>query len=224
MRADGAFRVPPCGVAAISEVSQVAGTLCVAEGRRPPGMSTIPERIGRLVRRAMNFLESDRQAAWRCLSDASALLDPLAEDSTAGDAVQSGRFQPGGLARWQARRAVAYIEAHLESKLDVGGLAELVSFSKSHFSRAFKRSLGYPPMAYVMARRVERAKVLMTSTRQQLTEIALICGFADQSHLNRSFRRVIGVSPGRWRRTNVEIVDPPSRRHTEDAVARASIV
>jgi transcriptional regulator GlxA family with amidase domain len=83
-------------------------------------------------------------------------------------------------------------------------LAKLVSFSKSHFSRAFKQSLGLPPMTYVKMRRIERAKALMTSTDQQLTDIALICGFADQSHLNRSFRRVLGVSPGRWRRTNVK--------------------
>jgi AraC family transcriptional regulator len=88
-------------------------------------------------------------------------------------------------------------------------LAKLVSFSKSHFSRAFKQSLGLPPMTYVKMRRIERAKTLMTSTNQQLTEIALICGFADQSHLNRSFRRVLGVSPGRWRRTNVRMICKP---------------
>lgn len=223
MRADGAFGMPLRGVVVISDVSQVAGTVSVGEGLLPSGVSTTSERIWRLVRRAMNFLDSDRQAAWCCLNDASALLGPPADDSTASDGVRNGGFQPGGLARWQARRAVAYIEAHLESKLDVGGLAKLVSYSKSHFSRAFKRSLGYAPMAYVMARRVERAKVLMTSTRQQLTEIALICGFADQSHLNRSFRRDIGVSPGRWRRTNVEIVDSYSQRHADGAVTRTSI-
>jgi AraC family transcriptional regulator len=189
--------------------------------RLPPPAASISERLGRLVRRAMMFLESDRRAAWRCLNDASALLGQLTEDWPASDPVPSGTFQPGGLARWQARRAVTYIEAHLESKLDVHALAALVSFSKSHFSRAFRRSLGLPPMAYVMTRRVEKARVLMTSTRQQLTEIALICGFADQSHLNRSFRRIIGVSPGKWRRTNVEMVSPPSPLRDERALIRA---
>jgi AraC-like DNA-binding protein len=57
-------------------------------------------------------------------------------------------------------------------------------------------------MAYVAARRVERAKLMMTSTRERLTGIALACGFADQSHLNRHFRRVVGTSPGLWRRTS----------------------
>jgi len=162
------------------------------------------ERVGHLVRRAMNFLESDRDAAWRCLQDASLLL--VSESQEAGHnapTIPSG-FQPGGLARWQAKRALAYIEANLGSKIEARELAGLVSFSTGHFSRAFKRSLGLPPMTYVVRRRVERAKLMMTSTRGQLTEIALACGFADQSHLNRSFRRVVGISPGLWRRTAVE--------------------
>jgi len=50
----------------------------------------------------------------------------------------------------------------------------------------------------------------MVSTDAQLTEIALACGFADQSHLNRSFRRMVGMSPGVWRRTTAEIDDGAS--------------
>jgi AraC family transcriptional regulator len=181
------------------------------------------ERIGRLVRRAMLFLESDREVAWRCLNDASTLLGPPPGVSSASNPITSGPFRPGGLARWQARRALAYIDANLESKLEVEVLAELVSFSKSHFSRAFKRSLGLPPMAYVMLRRIERAKVLMASTTQQLTEIALVCGFADQSHLNRSFRRLIGESPGRWRRTNAEVIASAPRPGSEIALRRPKV-
>jgi len=60
-------------------------------------------------------------------------------------------------------------------------------------------------MEYVAKRRVERAKLMMISTGEQLTYIALACGFADQSHLNRSFRRMVGVSPGTWRRTSTEV-------------------
>jgi AraC-like DNA-binding protein len=73
----------------------------------------------------------------------------------------------------------------------------------------------------VKLRRIERAKVLMTSTDQQLTDIALICGFADQSHLNRSFRRVLGVSPGRWRRTNVKATN--QTRGTSDVSVRLRV-
>lgn len=180
------------------------------------------QRILHLVRRAIVVLESDRQAARRCLNDAVALLGPHPGEGDGDDAVDCGLFGPGGLARWQARRAVTYIDGHLESRLDVPMLAKLVSFSKSHFSRAFKQSLGLPPMAYVKMRRIERAKFLMISTNQQLTEIALTCGFADQSHLNRSFRRVIGVSPGRWRRTSSQITGKDSEASAEGARRHAS--
>jgi AraC family transcriptional regulator len=193
----------------------------------PEGAAT--ERIGQLVERAMQSLESDPEVAWRCLNDASALLagsfavkTASAGDPNSTEPIASNPFRAGGLARWQARRAMAYIEENLESKLEVGGLAELVSFSKSHFSRAFKRSIGLPPMAYVTLRRIERAKLLMTSTHQHLTEIAFICGFADQSHLNRSFRRLIGVSPGCWRRTKAQASESTSGP-AQDALDRLTM-
>ena len=73
------------------------------------------------------------------------------------------------------------------------------------FSRAFKLSLGVSPMEYVAVRRVERAKEMISCTRERLAEVALACGFADQAHLNRRFRDLMGVSPGRWRRSNVVV-------------------
>jgi AraC family transcriptional regulator len=158
-------------------------------------------RAEHLVRRAMTFFESDPKTAWRCLSDASQLLGTEAEHSSSRAAAPEINSQPGGLARWQAKRALAYIEDNLGSKIDIGEIADVVALSKSHFSRTFRNSLGSSPMAYVSKRRVERAKLMMTSTRERLTDIALSCGFADQSHLTRYFRRIVGMSPGLWRRS-----------------------
>lgn len=169
------------------------------------------ERAGYLVRCAMEFMESDPHAAWRCLHDASTLLAPTSPAAARG--LLPRRFRPGGLARWQVRRALAHIEANLASKMESRELADLVSFSKSHFSRAFKRSLGLPPMAYVLSRRVARAKLMIATTCEQLTDIALACGFADQAHLNRSFRRIVGMTPGLWRRTMADAL------HTDGGVS-----
>lgn len=160
------------------------------------------ETIAVLVRRAVTYLAVDRQAALRCLNDATALLGSDAHSTMAGAPELPTAYKSGGLARWQTRRTLAYIEDNLGSKLGVGDLSGLVSLSKSHFSRAFRQSLARPPMSYVSLRRVERAKVLMATTNEQLTAIALACGFGDQSHMNRAFRRIVGVSPGVWRRTN----------------------
>jgi AraC family transcriptional regulator len=144
-----------------------------------------------LVRRAMTFFDTDPAAAWRCLNDVSTLL---------GVETQPGTPRRGGLPPWRAKRALAYIEANLASKITIGNMADAVSLSKSHFSRAFKQSLGTCPMTYVSTRRVERAKLMMASSQERLSDIALACGFVDQPHLNRYFRRVVGMSPGLWRR------------------------
>jgi AraC family transcriptional regulator len=158
-------------------------------------------RIGYLVKQAVTLFESNRAVAWRCLRDASTLLGAEPKEPVT-DAPMQSAFRPGGLANWQAKRALEYIEANLGSKMALEELANTVALSKSHFSRAFKQRLGTTPMAYVAARRVERAKVMMTCTREGLTGIALACGFADQSHMNRYFRRVVGMSPGLWRRVD----------------------
>ena len=167
-------------------------------------------QLDHLVRKAMIFFETDRAAAWRCLRDASTLLTTESGESSHTLRSKHSDSIGGGLARWLAKRALDYIEEHLDSKIEVGRIAEHVSLSKSHFSRAFKLSMGSSPMVYVSMRRVERAKLMITSTGQSLTEIALACGFADQSHLNRCFRRLTGISPGRWRRHIAERDDGES--------------
>ncbi len=106
----------------------------------------------------------------------------------------------GGLAPWQIRRTQALMEARLEARLTTSELAAAVRLSKSHFATAFRQSFGEPPHLHLMKRRVERARHLMRTTDASLPEIALACGFSDQSHLSRLFRRLDGDTPSRWRR------------------------
>jgi AraC family transcriptional regulator len=168
------------------------------------------ERIGNLVRQAIVFLEDDQEVAMQCLNDVSALLASESQDLRPRVPLKHHGPVSGGLARWQTKRTLAYIEANLPSKISTRQLAALVGFSQSHFCRAFKRSLGLAPMAYVSSRRVERAKVIMRSTTEPLSQIALACGFADQSHLTRSFHRRAGMSPSLWRRWASRIRTLPS--------------
>jgi AraC family transcriptional regulator len=174
----------------------------------------VSSQVGQLLRRAMKLFETDRDTAWRCLSHASTLLGADSEEADLSRPVTQATFRRGRLANWQAKRTVAYIEANLASKLEISDLAKAVALSRSHFSRAFKRSLAMSPMAYLVLRRVEHAKTMMASTTDPLSEIALACGFADQPHLNRCFRRVVGVSPGVWRRTNAEVPKPDAHRRS----------
>ena len=110
------------------------------------------------------------------------------------------RRPPSGLAPWQALRVRAHVEAALGGDIPVNSLARIARLSSSHFARAFRASFGVTPAAYVVARRVERAKLLMLDTDYALSQISLECGFTDQSHLSRAFRRHVGQPPGQWRR------------------------
>jgi len=80
--------------------------------RSPRFAVSASTRAGYLVKQAMTYFETDRKAAWRCLSDASTLLGADVEDSGVS-APSLENVQPGGLAKWQARRTLAYIEANL---------------------------------------------------------------------------------------------------------------
>jgi AraC-like DNA-binding protein len=143
----------------------------------------------------------------RALRSAERLMSSLGECVSAfGKGVlnwgsRTFRVETSGFSR--AHRALGYIERNLGPKMRLRDIADCVALSESHFSRALGRSPGSSPMAYVGARRVGRAKLMVASTRRKLTDIVLACGFSDQSHLTKSFRRVVGMSPGVWRRTSI---------------------
>jgi AraC family transcriptional regulator len=72
--------------------------------------------------------------------------------------------------------------------------------SSSHFQRAFHRTVGMPAHKWLLSRRIELAKEKLRDGRSSLSDVALACGFSDQSHLTRVFKRLVGISPGAWRR------------------------
>jgi AraC family transcriptional regulator len=79
-------------------------------------------------------------------------------------------------------------------------LAAVVGLNPYHFARQFKAATGLPPHQYVIARRVERAmQLLQAGTGLSLAEVALHAGFSDQSQLSHHFKRLVGVTPGRFR-------------------------
>jgi len=100
-----------------------------------------------------------------------------------------------GLTRRQLRTAVDFINSHLASDLSLVDIAAVAGMSASHFKTLFKRSTGLPVHQYVMRRRVERAVNLISHARQRLSTAALLAGFADQSHMARCMRRIMGVTP-----------------------------
>lgn len=106
----------------------------------------------------------------------------------------------GGLSPAVRRMVMERIEASLAEPITVGDMAAWAALSEHHFALAFRQSFSITPHAWVLARRIERAKALL---REQptwsLDAVAQACGLASASHLVRRFRQQTGVSPGRWR-------------------------
>ena len=150
-------------------------------------------------------LQDQCDSARKCMQRANAILriDPwFAEMIEAFDLPirRRSKSAPGGLAPCQIRRITRHIERNLTATMRNKELAAIVRVSSSHFSRAFKVSFADTPHRYIVRRRMERAKALMLTTDASLGRIAAECGFSDQPHFNRLFRRLIGDSPRAWRR------------------------
>jgi len=119
---------------------------------------------------------------------------------TYGSHGQRSASGQGGLAPWQERRAKEMLMADLSGSLSLPELSSACRLSCSHFSQAFRQTVGCPPHQWLLTQRVEQSKQLMLNTDQSLSEIALATGFADQSHFTRVFSQRVKVSPGVWRR------------------------
>ncbi|GGJ87720.1 helix-turn-helix domain-containing protein [Pseudomonas matsuisoli] len=107
---------------------------------------------------------------------------------------------PVALAAWQERKAKHILGSTQQDKLLIAEVASQCAMSRSHFSRAFKKSTGMSPQEWSLNSRIERAQRLLTESSLSMCQIALECGFADQSHFSRTFSKLTGTSPKRWQR------------------------
>lgn len=93
-----------------------------------------------------------------------------------------------------------YIETHMDSAIALKELAGAVNLSIYHFSRYFKACTGTSPMAYVLLKKIEKARYELLYSSKSIGQIAASLGFSDQSHLWRTFRQITGMSPGMLRK------------------------
>ena len=161
--------------------------------------------VSELIETMADALSKDRETARECVRHASAALLSCARDAEESvDAAlvetDERRMYRGGLAPWQVRSVITYVDANLSASLSCEELARLARLSVSYFARAFKCTFGYSPHVFLMRRRMERAQGLMLKTNAPLAQIALDCGFADQAHLSRLFLQFTGERPASWRR------------------------
>jgi AraC family transcriptional regulator len=104
---------------------------------------------------------------------------------------------------WKMRRLIDFIEENLDADLSLEVLAVEAEISPLYLPHAFKAAVGQSPHQYVLQRRIQKARSLLTSTDGPIADIALAVGFSSQSHLSNWFRRLVGVSPASYRRQSI---------------------
>jgi AraC family transcriptional regulator len=160
----------------------------------------VDDRLWELGRRMAAELHAPRYASqlyFETLTTQLAIC--LVRDHCAPSARSRGMRPRHPVDDQRIRQAIDYIHANLAWTITLEELAAEAGLSAGYFVTAFRQATGLPPHRYVLAQRVERAKVLLAEPGRTISQIALDVGFSSQSHLTAVFRRLSGLTPNRYR-------------------------
>jgi AraC family transcriptional regulator len=187
----------PC--AALGALADQANVPRVSELRYEPGLGIYDETIRHIGLTLLPALRTPDRAS-RLFTDHLTLALTTHAAQSYGGMQTISRPLKGGLAPWQESRSKEMIAGDLTGATPLREIAEACGLSVSHFSRAFRKSIGLSPHTWLIQMRVESAKSMLRRRDASLFTIARACGFADQSHFARVFKRRVGLSPGAWRK------------------------
>jgi len=131
-----------------------------------------------------------------------ALTSRLISLSSARRPSSASATQP--LAKWRLRRTIDYLEEHLRGPISLDDLSVVAGLSRLRFAAQFRSAVGHAPYRYIVSRRIEEAQRLLLDPSWTIAGVANEMGFADQAHFTRTFKRVVGMTPARWRLAAME--------------------
>jgi AraC family transcriptional regulator len=181
----------------LDELATEFGSPPISRLGTQPGVPVRNEVFARFTQSVRNFVAAHAQAD-DLYADHLMLALAVYACAVHGDLSTPAR-KPGGLTAWQARVAKEVIDAHTATGIGLRDLAAYCGLGASQLSHAFKQTVGTAPHQWLLGRRVDKAKSFLSRTDLPIGEIALTCGFADQSHFCRVFQRHTRVTPRTWR-------------------------
>ncbi|UCI05178.1 helix-turn-helix transcriptional regulator [Mesorhizobium sp. B1-1-8] len=194
------FYLPSVALNALADQANVPR---IDELRYKPGVGLLDETVRHLSLALLPALRAPEQVN-QLFIDHVMLAFAIHTAQTYGGMQTLIKPLRGGLAAWQERLSKDMINSDLAGSVSLRDIASACGLSESHFSRAFRRSTGLAPHAWLLHARVEAAKEMLRKREGSLLEIARACGFADQSHFSRVFTRRVGQSPGSWRKAIID--------------------
>ncbi|MDB5426755.1 MAG: AraC family transcriptional regulator [Phenylobacterium sp.] len=184
---------------ALDALADGANVPRVTDLRYDPGVGVADETVRNIGLSLLPAVRAPDQVSRLFMDHLTLALGAHVAQTYGGMQARSRPIQ-GGLAGWQEKRSKEMLASDLTGAMPVSDLALACGLSVSHFSRAFRRSTGLAPHAWLLHTRVDAAKAMLRQHEASLSMIALACGFADQSHFTRVFTRRVGLSPGAWRK------------------------
>lgn len=173
----GADLLADAGLRHAGEVRPIVGTIDPLLAALVQNLASIEDDPGALYRETMDLAIAAQLAR---------VLQPAPQGMRA-------------IADHRLRRAIAYIHDNLAQNISLDALASEAAMSRYHFARAFTKALGQSPLQYVIAARMERAKLRLKTLAAPVSDIAASVGYDDVSRFSRHFQRHAGTTPARYR-------------------------
>jgi AraC family transcriptional regulator len=185
--------------AALNALADQANVPRISELHYKPGLGLSDETINHISLSLLPALRTPDQVS-RLFTDHVTLALATHCAQAYGGMQSVSKPLKGGLAPWQEKRSKEMLAGDLTGAAPLHEIAGACGLSVSHFSRAFHKSTGLAPHAWLLQFWVDSAKAMLRNGDASLSTIARACGFADQSHFARVFTNRVGLSPRAWRK------------------------
>ncbi len=150
------------------------------------------------ARDAMLYIADHSSASTLCLIGHLCLfLDGLIQSSSTRRDLRGSRLQD-----FYIQEAVTFMEHNYQRELTVEEVADVCKLNRSYFSKLFRDTMGCPPQEFLIRLRLSKAAELMQTTKSSIGDISAACGYPNQLHFSRAFKKRYGVSPREWRVQN----------------------
>lgn len=187
------FEISPASLIKIAEDAEMPGLTCLSAETASKDIV-----LANLARALIPALEKPEEASALFIDQMTTAIGTYLVQRYGGQPVTPDRSQK--LSRSHEDLAKSLLLENLDGNVSISEAAQLCNLSRGYFIRAFRDTTGMTPYQWVLRERIDRARNLLRSSDTPLAEVAIVCGFADQSHFTRVFSSIVGTTPGNWRR------------------------
>jgi AraC-like DNA-binding protein len=163
-----------------------------------PVFTPLTTEQGEMVRDEMLYITNHPKASTiHLIGHLFLFMDQLVQSSATRREASGAQLRD-----FYIQEAVTYMEKNYQRDVTVEEIADVCKLNRSYFSKLFKESVGCPPQEFLIRMRLTKATELMKTSPASIGDISSVCGYPNQLHFSRAFKKRYGVSPREWRTQN----------------------